>query len=353
MKRNIVLFVDDEANILSSIRRAVIDQEFESRFAYSGQDALSILAQEPVCVLVTDMRMPGMDGLSLLKVVKEKYPQIIKLVLSGYTQLSQVLATVNQGDIFKFIAKPWKMQEELIDSITQALEYYNLRRDAAFINDALQKRNTAYQNVLKMMDDKVAQIKSDIESIKRFDQWIFHYTGELLSDIQEPEQISILLKKLEVLKALHAAYMDTWPSTESVFDPNKFFDDLEMILLKIYPRECLEFKRSNYSTAHYYGNHKFMLFVLAAAAKYLPQQPGSKLSCSVVNESRKGLAKLTIHFRVTRGEALPLEIELLGFVVTVLNRISAEKGIQVILSEEEMRVVLSLYGELNEKPSGK
>lgn len=92
-----VLFVDDEANVLSAIRRAVQDEEYEALFAKSGKEALALLETENIAVLVTDMRMPEMDGLQLLKLAKEQFPATVRMVLSGYTQLSQVLATVNHA----------------------------------------------------------------------------------------------------------------------------------------------------------------------------------------------------------------------------------------------------------------
>ena len=102
-KEAAVLFVDDELNILSAIRRAVTDEAFQSFYANSAKEALKIMAEQEIAVIVTDMRMPEMDGLQLLKIVKSDYPDTVRMVLSGYTQLSQVLATVNHADIFNFI----------------------------------------------------------------------------------------------------------------------------------------------------------------------------------------------------------------------------------------------------------
>ena len=106
-----VLFVDDEVNILNALRRGLIDEEYTCYFAISGQQALRIMEAEKIAVIVTDMRMPGMDGLALLKEVAAKWPLTVKIVLSGFTQLQQILATINQVDIFKFITKPWKLEE--------------------------------------------------------------------------------------------------------------------------------------------------------------------------------------------------------------------------------------------------
>lgn len=80
-----VLFVDDESNILDGLRRMLrpYRSEWDMRFANSGSDALKAMAQEPVDVLVTDMRMPGMDGDELLAVVRERYPLMVRMVLTG------------------------------------------------------------------------------------------------------------------------------------------------------------------------------------------------------------------------------------------------------------------------------
>ena len=66
-----------------------------------------------------------MTGLELLKQVKERYPRIVRIVLSGYTQASTVLTAINQGEIFRFITKPWKMEEDFKPAIQQAVEQYN------------------------------------------------------------------------------------------------------------------------------------------------------------------------------------------------------------------------------------
>ncbi len=91
----------------------------------SGKDALKLLETNEVHILVTDMRMPEMTGLELLKIVKERYPRIVRLVLSGYTQATTLLTAINQGEIFRFITKPWKMQEDFKPAIRQAIEQYN------------------------------------------------------------------------------------------------------------------------------------------------------------------------------------------------------------------------------------
>jgi len=131
MDRKTILFVDDEVKVLNSLRRGLIDEPYETLFADSGAKALEILAQKEVHILVTDMRMPEMSGLELLKIVREKYPRIIRIVLSGYTQITTLLTAINQGEIYKYITKPWQMEEEFKPAIRQAIEYYNEREATA------------------------------------------------------------------------------------------------------------------------------------------------------------------------------------------------------------------------------
>ena len=129
MEKRTVLFVDDEEKVLSSLRRGLLGEPYESLFASSGKEALEILKRNEVHVIVTDMRMPEMSGLELLRTVKKDYPQIIRMVLSGYTQVSTLLTAINQGEVYKYITKPWKLEEEFKPSIREAVEHYNLKSE--------------------------------------------------------------------------------------------------------------------------------------------------------------------------------------------------------------------------------
>lgn len=128
-EKRTILFVDDEVRLLRSLEQAMLDEPYDTLYAESGAEALKLLEENEVHVIVTDMRMPEMSGLALLKIVKEKYPHIVRLVLSGYTQVTTLLTAINQGEIFRFITKPWKMEKEFKTVLAQAVEYYNLQAD--------------------------------------------------------------------------------------------------------------------------------------------------------------------------------------------------------------------------------
>jgi len=129
MEKRAVLFVDDEEKVLTSLKRGLLGEPYETLFANSGKEALEILQRNEVHLIVTDMRMPKMDGLELLRTVKEEYPHIIRIVLSGYADIDTLLGAINQGEIFRFIPKPWKSNEELKTIIRQAVEYYDLHSE--------------------------------------------------------------------------------------------------------------------------------------------------------------------------------------------------------------------------------
>lgn len=208
-----VLFVDDEVNVLSSLRRGLIDEDYECFFASSGKEALEIMKRNVISVICTDMRMPEMDGLTLLKEVKAKYPKTVRVVLSGYTQLQQVLATVNQGDIFKFITKPWKMEEEFKVVIQQALDYYRLQAESEELRKSLESKNQAYQNILKNIDEIIASAKTDVQIAKGLGMHTVEYIGSLLESGKRLDDVKAEVKAIikiydDVMNIAAADYRD-------------------------------------------------------------------------------------------------------------------------------------------------
>jgi DNA-binding NtrC family response regulator len=135
MEKRTVLFVDDEEKILKSLKRGLLDEPYNTLFATSGKEAIEILQREEVHIIVTDMRMPEMSGLELLRTVKKEYPHIVRMVLSGYTQVTTLLTAINQGEIFKFITKPWQLEEEFKPAIREAVEYYEFRNQRQTVEE--------------------------------------------------------------------------------------------------------------------------------------------------------------------------------------------------------------------------
>lgn len=104
---NTLLLVDDEQNVLHALRRLLRREGYRILTAGSGSEGLELLALQPVQVIVSDQRMPGMSGVEFLSKVKELYPETVRISLSGYSEISTVTDAINKGAIWKYITKPW------------------------------------------------------------------------------------------------------------------------------------------------------------------------------------------------------------------------------------------------------
>jgi DNA-binding NtrC family response regulator len=159
-----VLFVDDEENILKSIQRGLFEEPYKKKYAGSGAEALDIIEREPVSVLVTDMRMPEMDGLTLIKIVAEKNPRIVRIILTGYSQISTLISAINSGQIFRYLTKPWKAESEFIPAVRQAIEYHQMQQER---DEILQKLKTSNLELNKRNIDLALQIRQNEQLLTR------------------------------------------------------------------------------------------------------------------------------------------------------------------------------------------
>ncbi len=123
-----ILLVDDEKDILSSLSFLFKRAGYDVLTARNGKVALTLMESENVDVVISDLNMPLMDGTALLSQIARDYPESIRLVLSGYMELDQVMQSVNQGRVWGYINKPWDNQA-LLFTVKQALETRNITRE--------------------------------------------------------------------------------------------------------------------------------------------------------------------------------------------------------------------------------
>ena len=126
-KKITILFVDDEPLILKAIENSLFRRRkvWSMKFAIGAQEALEILATTPCAVIVADMRMPGMDGIQLLREVKEKYSNIIRIMLTGTADIQTAIDAINTGEVFRFLSKP-TTTKTLEDAIEAGLKQVRL-----------------------------------------------------------------------------------------------------------------------------------------------------------------------------------------------------------------------------------
>lgn len=139
--RTRVVFVDDEPNVLNSMRRLFRGKAWEQLFLSSAEEALDALASvNGADVVVTDQRMPNMSGADLLRIVRYKYPWCARIVLSGYTDLPSVLEIINDGSAQRFLSKPWE-DKVLLDVVTESVESIEIRRQNEYFRAIVNTKN--------------------------------------------------------------------------------------------------------------------------------------------------------------------------------------------------------------------
>lgn len=223
-----VLFVDDETNVLNSIKRATMEEDFNSLFAASGEKALEEFKEHEIAVVVTDMRMPKMNGLELLEAIKEISPNTVRMVLSGYAQMSQVVATVNKVGVFKYITKPWNNENDFIPAIHEAIKYYNLVKENEDFQIQIVEKNKLYENMLTKNNNLVKNSLKDINYIKIVSKIIFDLKNNMYDSLKYQ---GFKQKHMnELIDKIYFEYLETIPSNIESFGLNSFqgkFDELK------------------------------------------------------------------------------------------------------------------------------
>ena len=161
IKSATVLFVDDEANILASLRRLFRNEGYTIRVAEGGAQGLEVLEHEAVDMVVSDMRMPEMDGATFLAKVSERWPTTVRILLTGYADLTSTIAAINQGHIFRYISKPWE-DNDLKLTVRQGLEQRILRRERDRLLKLIRKQNLQLKELNSNLEAKVVSRTEEI-----------------------------------------------------------------------------------------------------------------------------------------------------------------------------------------------
>lgn len=162
-----LLLVDDEPGILSSLRRLLRPSGYTIHTAESGKAGLAILEQQPVDLIISDMRMPEMDGARFLEQVRQRWPETTRILLTGYADVSSTIAAINRGEIYRYVAKPWD-DNELTLLVRDALESARLRNDNARLLALTRTQNDELKELNSTLEDKVRQRTAEIEQINSF-----------------------------------------------------------------------------------------------------------------------------------------------------------------------------------------
>jgi two-component system response regulator HupR/HoxA len=168
----IILVIDDEARSLQTLRR-VLDEDFTVLTAAGAIEAEAILQRETPAVILCDQRMPGQSGVEFLQLVRNTWPDPVRMIISGYTDSEDILAAINDAGIYRFIAKPWD-PEALLEAVRGAVRLYDLQRQNHAISVEMK---VAPQQLEKV----VAEKRGRVRALYGFDS-IVHAAGSPLAD---------------------------------------------------------------------------------------------------------------------------------------------------------------------------
>ena len=163
MRTRTLLLLDDEANILASLKRLLRREGYTILIANNSTEAFELLSAHPVGVVVSDQRMPDMTGTEFLSRVKDLYPDTIRMVLSGYTDLQSVIEAINEGSIYRFLTKPWD-DDQLRGVIREAFQRQEMSQENALLNQQnreasarLLEMNERLESLLGQKTDRIAR----------------------------------------------------------------------------------------------------------------------------------------------------------------------------------------------------
>jgi DNA-binding NtrC family response regulator len=142
-----VLNIDDEVNNLNSFK-AAFRRDFNIYTASSAKEGKKILDNSEIGVIITDQRMPGMTGIEFLESIIAIYPDTIRILLTGFSDINAVMDAINRGQVYKYLVKPWQ-NDELKMYIDNALEIYNLRKENKELSHKLELANLEIERIKK------------------------------------------------------------------------------------------------------------------------------------------------------------------------------------------------------------
>lgn len=152
-----ILIVDDEAANLRALER-VFRKDQIVLTAQSGTEALATLEQHDVALLISDQRMPGMTGIELLKKTVDLRPHMVRMLLTGYTDVSTLIDAINCGHVYRYITKPWN-NDDLRLIVSRALEHFEVnkaRHNLEMINQRLRARLDEISQLASSLDEQLA-----------------------------------------------------------------------------------------------------------------------------------------------------------------------------------------------------
>jgi putative nucleotidyltransferase with HDIG domain len=202
-----ILCVDDEPNILSALRRMFMLAGFEVEEASSGAEALQKLEQKEFHLILSDMQMPEMNGADFLAQVRQRWPKVMRLMLTGTADLKAAISAINEGEIYRYLTKPWN-DEEVVSTVKAALERFALVSERDQLLELTKQQNLSLANMVNTLEEKVKERTSElsnsynelrssyIASVKAYSTLIGLRNSKLLSHSKAVADLAVRMAKI-------------------------------------------------------------------------------------------------------------------------------------------------------------
>ena len=144
-----ILLVDDSPNVLKALQRTFRAEDYTTLKAESALEAMAVIENEVIDVIISDENMPGISGTELLRVMKDRYPHTVRIMLTGLTDIEVAKNAINKGEIYRFFNKPWD-DFELLISVRYALEQKKIERENARLKSIVRTQ----EKLLKQLEEQ-------------------------------------------------------------------------------------------------------------------------------------------------------------------------------------------------------
>ena len=178
-----VLLVDDEPSILNALRRVLMPLECQVQVANSADEALQLLRQAPVDLVISDMRMPDKSGAELLAEVAQSWPDTERVLLTGYSDMESTIAAINQGKISLYLEKPWD-DERLCKVVSRTIDMVRMRQRTDQLEQLTQRQNKELQalneSLQQKVDERTGELRSTLKELRDHYKGTIHLLARLI-----------------------------------------------------------------------------------------------------------------------------------------------------------------------------
>ncbi|MCK5328594.1 MAG: response regulator [Candidatus Latescibacteria bacterium] len=162
MPDHTLLLVDDEPNVLGALKRVFRREPYLLLTACGGEEALALLEKEPVSLILSDQRMPKMGGLELLKRAKKQWPDTIRIMLTGYTDIQMAMPTIDEVGVYRFLLKPWN-DDDVRMTVERALHQWDLTSENRNLHTLIRKQGGELKLWKERFEEKIRERTEHLE----------------------------------------------------------------------------------------------------------------------------------------------------------------------------------------------